>query len=215
MKTLVALFLAAAAAAQSPVFADRDPHYRLQPEDKVEVQYRYTPEYNAAAALQPDGYVSLPLVGEVKLADLTLREAEHAIAAKAGERLADPEVTVLLKDYVKPYFVVAGEVARPGRFELHGRVGLIEAIAISGGLKDSAKRTQVIVFHKTSPELAEAKVYDVRKLMSASNVGEDITVRSGDLVVVPRNLVSRIEPYVRISEGGLTAALSGVLLGLH
>ncbi len=206
----IILLLAASAAAQTGGFAERDPHYHLQAEDKVEVQYRYTPEYNATVALQPDGFVSLPLVGEVKLMGLTLEQASKAIAEKAGERLADPEVTVLLKEYVKPYFVVAGEVAHPGRFELHGQVGLIEGVALSGGVKDSAKRTQVILFRKTSGEMAEVKVYDLRKLMSASNITEDVQLHSGDMIVVPRNFISRIEPYVRLTEGSLSAVFLGM-----
>ena len=218
MKSLVfALFLAGAAflsagpaAAQPQNFADRDHRYRLQAEDKIEVQYRYTPEYNAVAALQPDGCVSLPLIGDIKLAGLTLEGAADAIKAKAGERLRDPEVTVLLKEYVKPYFVVAGEVAHPGRFDLHGDVSLIEALAVSGGFKDSAKRTQVILMRKTGGDMAEVHLLDLRKLMSASNIREDLTIRSGDMIVVPRNFISRVEPFIRISQTGLYAVLWGI-----
>jgi polysaccharide export outer membrane protein len=146
------LFLSACLAmtAQTAGFAERDPHYRLQPEDRIEVQYRFTPEYNAQASVQPDGYAVMPLTGEVKLAGLTLAEAEKAIRLKAGERLNDPEVTVLLKEYVKPFFTVAGEVAKPGRIELHGEVTLVEAIALSGGFKDSAHRTQVLLLRNAT-----------------------------------------------------------------
>jgi len=211
MKTiLMTLALAVLAAAQQTTFADRDPHYTLQPEDKVEVQYRYTPEYNATVALQPDGYVSLPLLGEVKLVNFTLQDASRAITAKARERLADPEVTVLLKEYVKPYFIVAGEVAHPGRFDYHGDVTLVEALAISGGLKDSAQRTQVILMHRTGPNLAEVRLLDVRKLMTGTNIREDVAVRPGDTIIVPRNFISKIEPYVHLTE----TSLYSIVLGL-
>ncbi|MGA3025699.1 MAG: polysaccharide biosynthesis/export family protein [Bryobacteraceae bacterium] len=202
--------LSCLAAAQTTGFADRDPQYKLQAEDKVEVQYRYTPEYNATAALQPDGYVSLPFVGQVKLAGLTLDQASKAIAARAADRLADPEVTVLLREYVKPYFVVAGEVAHPGRFELHGQVSLIEALALSGGLKESSKRTQVILMRKRDEETAQVRLLDVRKLMSPSSINEDISIRSGDMIVVPRNWVSRVEPLMRLAESPLTIAMWGI-----
>ncbi len=189
--------------AQPAGFSERDPHYRLQAEDKIEVQYRYTPEYNTQASVQPDGYVSMPLIGEVKLAGLTLEQAAQAIRLIAGRRLKDPEVMVLLKEYVKPFFTVAGEVAKPGRVELHGQVTLVEAIALSGGFKDSARRTQVLLLRKSAPDIARVKVYDLRKLMSASGIAEDVTIESGDMLVVPRNAVSKIEPYVRLSEAGL------------
>jgi polysaccharide export outer membrane protein len=211
MKSLWTTFLLiGCATAQTTGFAERDAHYKLQPEDKVEVQYRYTPEYNATAALQPDGYVSLPLIGEVKLAGKTLDQARMAIVAKAGERLADPEVTVLLKEYVKPYFVVAGEVAHPGRFDLRGEVSLVEALAVSGGLKDSAKRTQVILVHKANEEMAEVKLLDLRKMMAAANIREDVSIHSGDMIVVPRNFISKIEPYIRLAETSLYTVLWGI-----
>ena len=110
---------------------------------------------------------------------------------------------VLLKDYVKPYFVVAGEVVRPGRVDLHGNVGLIEAIALSGGFKDSAHRTQVIFLRKVCAEQAQISIVDVRKLMTPQGVREDVQLRSGDMLVVPRNAMSKIAPYMRLTESGL------------
>ena len=191
--------------AQTAGFAERDPHYRLQPEDKIEVQYRYTSEYNTLASVQPDGYASMPLIGQVKVGGLTLEEAGAAIRQKANEKLNEPEVIVLLKEYVKPFFTVAGEVAKPGRVELHGPVTLVEAIALSGGFKDSAQRTQVLLLRKSSQDMAQIKVFDLRKLMSPSGIREDVIIQSGDMLVVPRNAVSKIEPYVRLSEAGLYA----------
>ncbi len=205
MKTILFFAAFAAFAAGQTGFSERDPHYRLQAEDKIEVQYRYTPEYNATAALQPDGYVSLPLIGEVKLAGFTLAGAADAIRKQASERLNDPEITVLLKEYVKPYFTVAGEVSHPGRVELHGPVTLVEGIALSGGFKDSAKRTQVVLLRKTSNDLAEVRVLDVRKLMSPQGLHEDIPLKAGDVLVVPRNAISRMEPYIRLTESSLYA----------
>jgi len=144
MKTLWTAFLLIGCAwAQTGTFAERDPHYKLQPEDKVEVQYRYTPEYNGTVALQPDGYVSLPLIGEVKLSGKTLEQARVAIVAKAAERLADPEVTVLLKEYVKPYFVVAGEVARPGL--ALGHKGLVRDLGVqAAGVAPGGLRVEIV-----------------------------------------------------------------------
>jgi polysaccharide export outer membrane protein len=197
--------------AQTAGFAERDPHYKLQAEDKIEVQYRYTPEYNTQASVQPDGYVSMPLVGEVKLAGLTLAQAAAAISQKASARLTDPDVIVLLKEYVKPFLTIAGEVTKPGRIEIHGEITLVEAIALSGGFKDSARRTQVLLLRKTAPDMAAVKVYDVRKMMSPQGIREDVTLQPGDMLVVPRNNLSKIEPYVRISEAGLYGLASKYL----
>jgi len=191
-------------------FASRDQRYRLQPNDVVEVQFRYTPEFNTTATIQPDGYITSSIAGQVHVGGMTLTEAADAITKEAGARLKDPEVIVFLKDFVKPNFVVAGEVAHPGTFELRGDIGIIQAIAMSGGFKDSARRTQVVLVRKYNAQMAEVKVFDVRKLMSPKNIREDITLRPGDMLVVPRNNLSKLEPYIHISSLGAYGLSAGV-----
>lgn len=207
---LAALLCIRIVAAQPPAFADREARYRLQPEDKVEVQYRYTPEYNALVSIQPDGFVSLPFTGDVKVTGLTLEAAGAAIAKKAGERLSAPEVSVLLREYVKPYFVVAGEVAHPGRFDLRGSVSVVEAIAQSGGFKESSKHSQVVLVHKVDPEHAEVKLLNLNRLMSAGGIREDLELRSGDMLIVPKTLISKVDPYIRLTTSSLTSILFGI-----
>src|SRR5882757_10054051 len=102
--TVLVCALAALPAYCQQTFAERDPRYRIQPSDVIEVQYRYTPEYNHSATIQPDGFAALQLVGDVRVAGLTVDEAAAAIAGKAGERLQNPEVTVTLKEFVRPFF---------------------------------------------------------------------------------------------------------------
>jgi len=187
----------------TPQLADRDARYRLQAQDSIEVQYRYTPEYNATVTVQPDGFISLPEVGDVKVGDLAVDEAAAAIAKKAGERLRDPQVNVLLRDYQKPYFVVAGEVEHPGRFDMRGSITVVEAIAMSGGFKDSAKHTQVILLRKADAGHAQVRMLDLRKLMSEKGISEDIEVKTGDMLVVPKNAMSRMAPYVALASSGL------------
>ena len=90
------------------------PQYRLQPGDTLELQYHYTPELNQTATVLPDGDVNLNLVGNVKISDLTLQQAHDLIVRKASERLNDPDLNLILRDFQRPYVVVAGEVPKPG-----------------------------------------------------------------------------------------------------
>lgn len=205
------LVLSLFSTAFAQTFAERDARYRLQPEDKIEVQYRYSPEYNAIVSIQPDGFVSLPFTGDVKVAGLTLDGAAAAITQKASARLAAPEISVLLRDYVKPYFVVAGEVVKPGRFELHGSVTVVEAIAQSGGFKESSKHTQIVLVRKLDPENAEIKLLNMNHLMSAAGVRENFEIKPGDMLIVPRNFISKIEPFMRVS----SPAFTSLIFGLH
>ena len=182
---------------QTPALQTREQNYRLQAGDSVEVQYRYTPEFNAKALVQPDGQISLPIAGSVRVGGLTVNDARTVITAKAGERLRDPEVVLLLTDFVKPTFTVAGEVAKPGRYELRGATSAIDAVAISGGFKDSSKHSQVILVRRLNDEFADVRLLNLKDMMRFEGVGEDIRIQEGDLVIVPQNLVSKVERYVR------------------
>src|ERR1700684_3912231 len=122
MQVFLSTMCVAIAVAQLTPFSEREPRYRLQPSDIMEIHYRYSPEFDQTVTVQPDGFVALQLVGDLKLQGLTLDEAKAAIIEKASQRLRDPEITVVLKEFKKPYFTVGGEVGTPGRFEMRGRV---------------------------------------------------------------------------------------------
>lgn len=201
---LFSLVFAAAALAQNAGFAERDPRYRLQPTDVVEVHYRYTPEFDQTVTVQPDGFATLQIVGDIKLQGLTLDQAKAAILQKASLRLREPEITLVLKDFEKPYFVVGGEVANPGKFEMRGAVTAVQAIAIAGGFKTaSAKHSQVILFRRTGSDLAKTEVLDLRTAMHPSHSEPLADLRPGDMLIVPQNFISKIERYIKWTNVGM------------
>src|SRR2546430_1001097 len=72
--------------------------YRLQPGDVLEIQYRYSPEFNQTVTVQPDGYITLEVGGDLKVAGMTVDQTRQAILKQASTRLQDPIATVILKD---------------------------------------------------------------------------------------------------------------------
>lgn len=187
-----------AAAAQS--VAQR---YVLQPSDEITVQYRYTPEFNQTIKIQPDGFVSLEVVGDIKLGGLTIQQARELIVEKAKIRLKDPEITLTLKDFEKPFFVVAGEVAKPGKFELHDNLTALQAIMLAGGFKDQAKSSQIVVFRHLNSELSETKLLNFKSATQKGGKFQDLTLQPGDIIMVPQNTITRIERYMKAANIGL------------
>lgn len=174
--------------------------YRLQPGDVVEVQFRYSPEFNQTVTVQPDGYVSLEIGGDLKVAGMTVEQTRLAILRKASARLQDPVATVILKEFQKPYFVVAGEVATPGKIEMRERVTAIQAIMLAGGLKEGAKSSQIVVFRKlNSSDLAEVKLLNLKSIRRTSDLENDLTLQPGDMVFVPRDKITKIERFMRLA----------------
>jgi polysaccharide export outer membrane protein len=196
IKTAVLLF--ASCVPMLSQFADRDARYRLQASDVLEIQYRYTPEYNQTVTIQPDGYVTLQLIGDLKVSGLTLGQARDVLTTRAATRLRNPEVVVILKDFEKPEFVVNGEVGNPGRFELRGDVTAVEAIAMAGGFKNlSAKHSQVILFRRFSRDTAQTKILNLKRVLNDRMMSENVSLAPGDILYVPQNEVSKIERFMK------------------
>jgi len=196
------------AAAQTGSFADRNQRYLLQSSDVLEIHYRYSPEFDQTVTVQPDGFVSLQLIGDLKLRGLTVDQAKASILEKASERLKDPEITVVVKEFEKPYFVVGGEVNSPGRFEMRGSMTALQAIAMAGGFKTaSAKHSQVILYRRVGPDLAQAEILDLKVAMNPGFTEPLADLHPGDLLIVPQNRISKIERFVKWGNWGTYSGL--------
>lgn len=177
----------------------QEERYLVQPGDVLEVQYRYSPEFNQTITVQPDGYISLQVGGDVKVGGRNVEQVRQLILQKAGERLQDPEATVILREFQKPYFVVAGEVVQPGKIEMRERVTAIQAIMLAGGLKESARSSQILLFRKINSDTAEVKVLNLKKIKRTSDLENDLTLQAGDMLLVPRDTLSKIERFIKLA----------------
>jgi len=173
--------------------------YRLQPGDVLDVQFRYSPEFNQTVTVQPDGYISLEITGDLKVAGFTIEETRQAVLRQASKRLADPVAAIALKEFQRPYFVVAGEVATPGKIEMRERVTALQAIMLAGGMKETAKSSQVVVFRKINSDTAEVKLLNLKNIRRTSDLENDLTLQAGDMVFVPRDKISKIERFMKLA----------------
>ena len=201
ISVLALLCLLTNADAQS--LSERQTEYKIQPSDVLSVEYRLTPELNQEVTVRPDGRISINGIGDVFAAGLTPAEAAQKVRDVSQIKLVDPEVTVLVKEFQKPFVIVGGEVSNPGRFELRGDLTAIEAISLAGGLKNTSKHSQVLLLRKTSGDLAETKVLDLKALINTRKLEEDIFLKSGDMLYVPQNNISKIERLVHLGNVGL------------
>lgn len=204
-RLLLVLFMMAITATSLP--ADEKLHHRerytLRSGDVIELQYRYTPELNQTVTVLPDGYVNLNLVGELRVSDLTLTQARDLILEKARARLNEPELNLVLKEFQKPYVVVAGEVAKPGRFDLRENTTAMQAILLSGGFSQGAQTGQILLFRKINEADAEVRVLNLSKLRKTADLERDIQLKSGDMLYVPRDKVEKIARFVKLANLGM------------
>ena len=180
----------------APGFEQRYPRYRIGAGDVFDVNFEFAPEFNQTVTVQPDGFVSLRDAGDIHAAGLSVPELTTALCKAYGKIMASPSIAILLKNFEKPYFVAGGQVARPGKYELRGDTTLTEAIAMAGGFTDRSKHSQVLLFRRMSAQWSEAKIVDVKKMLNAKSLGEDVFLKPGDMFVVPQNRISKIQRFM-------------------
>lgn len=191
----------------TPAAADLDwsfnGRYRLTPTDVIELTFPYVKEFDQTVTVQPDGYITLRAVGELRVEGRTIPELQQMLFEAYQPILREPVITVVLKEFEKPYFVAAGEVKKPGKFDLRGAMTLTHALALAGGIGDAGKSTQVIVFRRYSQDLVEVKQIDVKGMFARRDLSEDPLLRPGDIVFVPKSLLAQIGRFISTPQIGL------------
>jgi polysaccharide export outer membrane protein len=189
--------------ARQPSLQRRNPRYQLCKGDVLDLNFPFTPEFNQIVAVQPDGYITLRAVGDLHVEGQTVPEVTQALRTAYGKILRDPVITIALKDFDKPYFIVSGQVGHPGKYDLRGDTTVTQALAIAGGFNDNAKHSQVLLFRRVSNDWVEVKKLNIKHMLQAENLSEDLHLRPGDMLFVPKSLVSKVKPWIPYPSLGL------------
>lgn len=180
-----------------PGFNDRSPRYRIQPGDTFDITFDLSPEFNqTAVAVQPDGFVTLRSAGDIKVAGQTVPELTATLKTAYASILNNPPISVVLKDFEKPYFIAGGQVTKPGKYEMHGNTTLVQAVEIAGGFQAAAKHSKVYLFRRVDDQWTEAKLIDVKKMENSGNLAEDPFLHPGDMLWVPKNTYSKLDRFI-------------------
>jgi polysaccharide export outer membrane protein len=206
MKTILyfALFLLCCAAFlhAEPALKPR-PLYTLHTGDVLSLEYRYTPEFNQTVTIQPDGYVNLSIAGSMHVVGMTVAEAHDAILVKVSSQLNHPELNLVLKEFQKPYYVVAGEVEHTGRFDFVENTTALQAVMQAGGFKDTAQQSQVVVFRRVNDGLAEVHQINLKGMHKNSDLERDLVLQPGDMILVPRNKLEHLSRFMKAANLGI------------
>ena len=185
-----------------PSFQQRYPRYKLEFGDQFDVSFELSPEFNQAVTVQPDGYITLRGAGDVHVAGQTVPQLTETLRQAYAKILKDPVISVVLKDFEKPYFIADGQVGKPGKYELRGETTLTQGIAIAGGFQDSAKHSQVLLFRRVNSDWVSAKIINVKEMEKKGNLHEDPYLHPGDMLFVPKNRFSKIRPFMPTASMG-------------
>ncbi len=168
--------------------------YEVGPGDVIEVAVYGNDDLSRIPTVQTNGSISLPLLGEVQVAGLTIAEVQRKITnLLEKDYLVKPQVEVKVREYQSQYVSVVGEVNNPGRKPIRGRMRLIDALIESGGFKATAS-AEVMITRPEGTFEGEKKSITVRISSAASlqdQINLELPLRNGDIITaLPKAFVT-------------------------
>lgn len=172
-------------------------NYRVGPGDELNFRFTYTPDLNTVAQVRADGTVSLPILGEMPAAGLSLRELADQVQVALSQRVRRPEVVINVQGSLPSQRVfVGGEVVRPGVQPLAGALTVLQAVMVADGLKDSAQPREVTVLRQATGGQHQVLRLDLKALMEGREGARDIVLSPYDVVIVPRSGIANVGLWV-------------------
>ena len=167
-----------------PTLVAGEGDYILSAGDTLNLMVYKEPDLNMQSKIARDGRVQLPLLGEVKVAGMSVREAQDYIRKLLNaDYVVDPQVYLNIVSYTQRKFTIIGQVTRPGSYELQGTesLGILEAVGMAGGFSRIADTRNLTVKRNVEGKTQTIKV-NTKKLDDPH--GGNFDVLPGDIITV-------------------------------
>ncbi|MEL6661877.1 MAG: polysaccharide biosynthesis/export family protein [Pseudomonadota bacterium] len=149
--------------------------YRLGNGDDLRVTVFGEPELSGDFQVDGTGAISMPLIGSVQVAGMTLPEFQSEVEGRLrGSFLVNPQVSAEVTNY-RPFFIL-GEVNRPDQYQYSSGLTVMNAVAAAGGFTYRANRREVFI--RSAGETEERKV----ALTTTTQVRPGDTIRIGERI---------------------------------
>jgi len=153
--------------------------------DVLRINVWKQPEVSQLSVIvRPDGMVSVPLVGEIKVSGMTPVQIEAALVTELKQYLNEPRVTVTVAEIGSKTVYVTGEIQHPGAYPLLGPVDVLQLIAKAGGVTPYAHRRSVFVLREINGKKQKLPV-NYSRIFQGKNPEQNIALQPGDTIVVP------------------------------
>ena len=159
--------------------------YRIGVDDVLTISVWHEPDLSRTVPVRPDGRISLPLVGEIEASGKTTPELEDELKTSLAQYVKAPELTVIVSQIRSRRVNIIGQVMQPGTFSLTQSMGVLDALAAAGGLRDFAKKNHIYVLRETGTGRRVRMPFDYKAVLSGKKNAEDIMLQANDTVVVP------------------------------
>jgi polysaccharide export outer membrane protein len=163
--------------------AARAADYILGPGDVIKITVYDNDDLLTVARVSDDGYILMPLLGQVKVEGQSVNQAaSHIGGLLADGYLVNPQVNIFVQEFRSKKAIVLGLVNKPGLIEMSGPVTLLELISQAGGLAEDYGETATIKRQGSTSN--EVILVDLKKLVEGGDLSQNIAIQDGDTVYV-------------------------------
>ena len=164
--------------------------YILSPTDQVAIEVFGEDDLRTSGRLNPEGNLSVPLLGSIHLAGLTLTQAVSKLTELySRDYLVNPKINVTLLSYAKRHFSILGQVNRPGSIDMPDSspdgIDLLEAVALAGGYTRIASPERITVRRQSA---SGDQIFKVNAKRFTKGKGGGFLVEPGDTINVGESI---------------------------
>jgi len=158
--------------------------YILNPGDILEVSVWKEKDLSRKVLVRPDGMISFPLAGHMRAAGRSTEEIEAELKQRLARYLKEPVVTVSVAQTPGNKIFVIGQVRKPGAYSSPYPITVMQALSLAGGLTQFGDENDIIIIRTVNGKQTRIG-FDYSKAKRGKDLSQNITLNSGDVVVVP------------------------------
>jgi polysaccharide export outer membrane protein len=170
---------------QEEAAAPADAAYAIGAGDVLQVTVWQNADLTTRVTVRPDGYITMPLVGDIRAEGLRPTQLQEEITRRLTRYLtAAASVTVAVVEINSYKVYVLGQVTTPGEFRPRGPVTVLQALSLAGGLTRFAQADQIVIVRRD--RRGERRIpFSQTEVIEDGRLEENIQLRTGDTVIVP------------------------------
>lgn len=183
--------------------------------DEVELTVYRHDDLHKKVRIPPDGTNTFPLIGEIQTKGVSIHQLRRKIKESLSNYIVDPQVSLEITSFKGQKIFILGEVNNPGAYQIDTPTTIIEAIAKAGGYTLDGKYNSIVLI-RGGPEKPELKRLDLKKTFATGDLSQNVFLKNGDVVYVPRTFISNVDRFFKHFENivrPLVWTEQGIVLG--
>ena len=161
----------------------QDP-YLLNPGDVLSISVWNEEALQQDVLVLPDGTISFPLVGILKVSERTPEQVQDELKEKLSRLIPDPEVNLTVSSVSGNNIFVIGKVNKPGSFPMNSPTDVVQVLSLAGGFTPYADSESIQILRRTGGK-QHIILFDYSKIADGKALETNILLKSGDTIVVP------------------------------